>query len=228
MNARNKGDMEEAQRLRERSIENWNKSENAYNNTKKLAPNYVQTHHQLGMLNIKRAEQAARWGELVAAKKYYEEAEKDFRKYRMLDPVFPPNYDRLVQLLLMQGKIDEVIELYKQAIHYNDVIGKTINKVGFPDRVGAFYVSLAKVYLNRVLQTTNDPYSPPKPDVMEALNCFKLATEADPNNPEAWKGYGFLLEKLKRKEESQAAFLKAVSLAPNDPDLKVQSTPSLK
>ena len=50
--------MEESLRLKQKAADMWDKAETAYADTKNLAPNYVQTHHQMGLLFVKRAEQA--------------------------------------------------------------------------------------------------------------------------------------------------------------------------
>jgi tetratricopeptide (TPR) repeat protein len=219
MAARSKGDMEEAQRLKQKAIDMWDKAESAYNDTKKLAPNYVQTHHQMGLLYVKRAEQAAAWGDQALAQKYYDDALANFYKYKMLDPVFPPNYDRIVQILLMRGKIDESIALYKEAIYYNDEVARSIHNRPFSDRLAPLYVSLAKLYYNQIANKPN-AFNPPAPQVQEAIKYFRLATESDPKLLEAWKGLGFLLDKSGQHQEAQAAYRQAVSIAPGDPDLK--------
>src|SRR5262249_27705737 len=149
------------------------------NDTKALAPNYVQTHHQMGLLDVKRAEQSLQWGDVQSSKKYYGEALKNFRLYMGLDPVFPPNYDRIVQILLMDNKIEEAIALYKQALYYNNEVAYSIHKHNFPDRVTGIAVSLAKLYYNQVLTNPN-PFNPPLPQVKEAIKYFKMAVENDP------------------------------------------------
>lgn len=220
LNARAKGDIEEANRLKRKALEMWDKSEAAYVGTKKLAPNYVQTHHQMGLLYVKRAEQAAQWGDMQASREMYQKALENFRLYNMLDPVFVPNFDRIVQILLMDGKIDESIELYKVALHYNDEVGRRIHRTdNFKDRVSAIALSLAKLHFNRASRQTNN-FDPKSPDVDEAIKYFRMSADNAPNNLEAWKGLGFLLERAGRGPEAQAAYQKALEISPNDPDMK--------
>jgi tetratricopeptide (TPR) repeat protein len=225
LNVRGKGDTAEAQRLREKAQKMWDDAEKAYEGTKRLAPNYVQTHHQMGLLNMKRAEQAMQWGDMEKAKALYAESLKNFRLYHQLDPVFPPNYDRMVQILLMDNKYEEAEELYKKALYYNDDVAKSIHKGGFPDRVTAIATSLAKLYFQHARTLANNPFNPLLPQVKEALAYFKLAVEADPKNVEALKGVGFLLNNSGRTQEGQAALQKAKALAPNDPDLQTVPPP---
>lgn len=225
VNARNQGKLEEAQRLRERSNEMWDKSEDAYVATKKLAPNYVQTHHQMGTLYTKRAEQAAFWGEAERARQFYDQAYSHFRLYRMIDPVFPPNYDRMVQILLLDNKYKEAEELYKEAIYYNQEVARSIRNEPFSDRLTHLALSLAKIYYTEAQTLSLNPFQPLLPQVEEALKYFNMAVEHDPKNIEAWKGAGFLLEKMGRKEEAQRVFRKIAELSPNDPDLRFSATP---
>ncbi len=216
--ARARGDMNEAERLKSKTSDMWDKAEEAYNNTKKLAPNYVQTHHQMGLLDSKRAELATQWGDPAQAKLWYQRAYDNFELYRELDPVFAPNYDRLVQLMLMQGKTQEAIELYKQAVYYNFDVILTIHNRYNPDRAPVA-VGLAKLYYNQVANRPN-AFSPPAPEVLEAIKYFKLAATADPTNVEALKGLGFLYEKTGQAALAQQSYQAAMKLAPNDPDLK--------
>jgi tetratricopeptide (TPR) repeat protein/O-antigen ligase len=218
--ARARHDTVEAERLRDKALEMWDKAETAYTNTKKLAPNYVQTHHQMGLLDIKRAELYRDWNDPQKSQMWYQRAYDNFELYRKLDPVFPPNYDRLVQLLLMRGKTKEAIDLYKQAIKYNFDTVYSIHHVYFADRA-PLAVSLAKLYYQQVAQQPN-PFSPPTPEVLEAIKYFELALKADPANLEALKGLGFLYDKIGKHDLAQASYREALKLSPNDPDLKTK------
>jgi tetratricopeptide (TPR) repeat protein len=208
LEARAKGDMNEAQRLRTKSNDLWDKSEEAYNATRKLAPNYVQTHHQVGLLFLKRAEAAQAWGEMEQSRAYYETAYQNFERYRMLDPVFPPNYERMAQILVLKGKTRDAIELMKQGIYYNDVVAKSINKTGYPDRVSSLASGAARLAFNEASNKHKDPFKPVSPEIQEAIQYFRIASEANPKNEEAWKGLAFLLEKSGQPEEARKAVMK--------------------
>lgn len=218
--ARQRGDMNEAARVRTRALEYWDKAEAAYTDTKNLAPNYVQTHHQMGLLYTKRAEQAQLWGETDKSNQYYNTALHNFRLYWMLDPVFPPNIDRMVQILLRSKNYPEIEKLYKLGIHYNGPVGISINKIGHPDSMLTLTLSLAKIYFTQAVEKYKDPFHPVAPEVQEAVKYFQMATEWKPDNPEGWKGLGFLLGRMGKQTESQAALRRALQLSPNDPELK--------
>lgn len=217
VNARNTGNLEEAKRLSEKALEMWTKSEDAYSHTKMLAPNYVQTHHQVGLLMLKRAEQANIAGNLNLAKTYFDEALRNFQHYRIIDPVFPPNYDRIAQILIMRGDYEECIRLYKQGMYYSDVTARGIHNNPFSDRLAPMALSVAKLNLTLANKKSKNPYDPLLPEVEEALTYFKMSAEHDPKSAEAWKGVGFVLERLGKQKEAQEAYLKAHALSPNDP-----------
>jgi tetratricopeptide (TPR) repeat protein len=221
VNAKNRGAMEDALRLREKSNEMWDKAIKAYDETKSLAPNYVQTHHQVGLLYLKRAEQAVAWGESGNAKKNYDEALKNFQFYRMLDPVFPQNYDRMSQIFVIENRLDEAIAIYGEAIHFNDAIPRSIYGIPYNERLGSFYVSVGKLYFTKAQQLARDPFHPIQPHVNDALDNFKKALAADPKNVDALKGMGFLLDHMGQRQEAQAVWGRAHALAPDDPDFKI-------
>jgi tetratricopeptide (TPR) repeat protein len=220
LEARRKGDMSEANRLKDRALEEWDLCEKAYESTKELAPNYVQTHHQLGLLYVKRAELAREWGDQAKMKEYYQKALHHFMLYKMLDPVFPPNYDRIVQILLMDGKYDECIKLYKEAIHYNGEVARAINVFGYPERVCDMSVSLARVYMSQANSIAPDPFHPKLKQIDEAISVLEDGVKLFPKNIDAWKLLGLLHERSGEAAKAQEAYRKALELNPKDPDLK--------
>jgi hypothetical protein len=222
--ARQKGDMQTAERLRQKALEMWDKGEVAYSETKELAPNYVQTHHQMGLLNVKRAEAAFIWGDPQKGEAYYDEAYKHFRLYNIIDPVFPPNHHRMVQILLRRKEYDEAKRLYEQAIFHNKDTSTAIRTAPDSHRSGELGVSLAKVYFteaqDKARAKNQDPFQAYPELIEEALKWFKFATDLQPDNVDGWKGQGFMLERMGRHAEAQAAYRKALQLSPNDPELK--------
>ncbi|MBI4064467.1 MAG: tetratricopeptide repeat protein [Elusimicrobia bacterium] len=82
-----------------------------------LAPNYVQMHHHVGNLFLKRAE----WGighsespEVIRG--FYEEAVRRYRLYQGIDPVYADNYYRLAFALVRLGRFQEAQEELKKRI----------------------------------------------------------------------------------------------------------------
>lgn len=90
-----------------------------YNEVRRLSPNYVQMHHQVGNLHLRRAQ----WAMDPANHRPPEEVEhfldlalNRFRLYEQIDPVFPPNYYRMGQIYLMRKQYDLAIKTYEDLI----------------------------------------------------------------------------------------------------------------
>lgn len=88
----------------------------AYDEVRKLAPNYVQMHHQVGALHMKRAEWAFNRGQPQEAQKYLEKALVRFKLYEAIDPVFPPNYYRMGQIYMILKRYPEAVKAYEDLI----------------------------------------------------------------------------------------------------------------
>jgi tetratricopeptide (TPR) repeat protein len=220
LQARARGDVAEANRLKERTLDMWNKSEAAYERLRKIAPNYVQMHHQLGLLYVKRAELYAQFGETEKVAPSYQTAYQHFMLYHQIDPVFPPNYDRLVHILLMDKNFDEAARLYKKAIHYNEDIAESIRTSSFADRVAELSTSLGKLLYTQAQHLASDPFNPRLSQVDEAIEYLTKAVENNPQSSDAWKALGFLQARAGLEAQSQESLRRALQLAPNDPELK--------
>lgn len=97
-----------------------------YGDVWKLAPNYVQSHHQAGMIYFKwgtdeknRADQARQKGDMAAAAAHekakidlWQKAIAEFEKYRTIDPVFPLNYYREATIFIQMGDYDNAARIY--------------------------------------------------------------------------------------------------------------------
>ena len=87
-----------------------------YDEVRKLAPNYVQMHHQIGNLHLRRAEFATNNGHPEEAAKYLEMAMTRFKLYFQVDPVFPPNYYRMAQVHMIRKEFDLAAKTYQALI----------------------------------------------------------------------------------------------------------------
>src|SRR3569832_2236110 len=90
-----------------------------YNEVRRLSPNYVQMHHQVGNLHLRRAQ----WAQAPANHRPPEEVQRylalsirRFRMYEAIDPVFPPNFYRMAQVYILERKHDEAIKTYERFI----------------------------------------------------------------------------------------------------------------
>lgn len=87
-----------------------------YEEVRKLAPNYVQMHHQIGNLHLRRAEWATNNGRPEEAEKYLDMAMTRFRLYYQIDPVFAPNFYRMAQIHMIRKQYDEAVKTYQAFI----------------------------------------------------------------------------------------------------------------
>jgi putative inorganic carbon (HCO3(-)) transporter len=87
-----------------------------YDEVRKLAPNYVQMHHQIGNLHLRRAEWATNNGRPEEAQKYLAAALIRFKLYYQVDPVFAPNFYRMAQIYMIRKEYDLAIKTYQALI----------------------------------------------------------------------------------------------------------------
>lgn len=90
-----------------------------YNEVRRLSPNYVQMHHQVGNLHMRRAQWAsdpANHRPPEEAERYLDLAMTRFRLYQAVDPVFAPNYYRIAQIYMMRKQYDKAVETYEALI----------------------------------------------------------------------------------------------------------------
>ncbi|MDI6641543.1 MAG: O-antigen ligase family protein, partial [Elusimicrobiota bacterium] len=77
-----------------------------------LAPNYVQSHHQAGLVYLKLGDNARQRGDIQKAKEYWQNAIYRFERYHAIDPIFAQNYYRLAWIYLQLGELDKAEETY--------------------------------------------------------------------------------------------------------------------
>ncbi len=88
----------------------------AYEEVRARAPNYVQMHHQVGVLYLKRGDWHMRNGREEEGQRDWDMALKRFEMYRNLDPIFPPNFYRMGQIYMARRQYDKAIEMYQAQI----------------------------------------------------------------------------------------------------------------
>ncbi|MCX7905700.1 MAG: tetratricopeptide repeat protein [Elusimicrobiales bacterium] len=88
-----------------------------YEKVRKLAPNYVQMHYQMGTLYFKMGEYFRNNGDLQNAINYYDKALYRFSIYQNLDPVFPYTFFRKAQIYIIKGDFKKAEEEYLNYIN---------------------------------------------------------------------------------------------------------------
>ena len=92
--------------------DDYERASDAYAEVRANAPNYVQMHHQMGVLHLKKADYERSLGNQAQAEKELDAALHWFQMYRNIDPVFPPNYFRMGQVYMIRRQYDKAIEVY--------------------------------------------------------------------------------------------------------------------
>jgi O-antigen ligase/tetratricopeptide (TPR) repeat protein len=166
-----------------------------YNEVRRLSPNYVQMHHQVGALHMKRAQYASDQHHPEEAEKYLDMAMTRFRLYEQIDPVFPPNYHRIAQIYLIRKDYASAIKTYEALI--------AAEKCGVEPRL------LDKPLLRRSI-LAYQPYN-----LEDGHYVHRHANLALPDEgAENWTALANAYYMAGRLEESEHAYLMALSLKP--------------
>ncbi|MBI3297438.1 MAG: O-antigen ligase family protein [Elusimicrobia bacterium] len=98
------------------SRDDFERALDSYEQVRGKAPNYVQMHHQVGILYLKRADWERSQSRPAEAEKYVDLALARFRLYTMHDPVFAPNWHRIAEIHLTRQQYDQAIDAYKNLL----------------------------------------------------------------------------------------------------------------
>ncbi|HOX22320.1 MAG TPA: O-antigen ligase family protein [Elusimicrobiales bacterium] len=88
-----------------------------YEHLRRMAPNYVQMHYQVGELYMRLAKYQLEQGESQKAKESLDKALKRFELYHNLDPVFPYTYYMRGNIYTGRGELDRAEKEFYSAIH---------------------------------------------------------------------------------------------------------------
>lgn len=164
--------------------DDFERAEAAYQQVLDKAPNYVQTHHQRGVLYFKRGQYEMDHGHPDEAKRYWDEAIHQFRKYQNLDPVFFPNYMRLAQVYISEKRIDDAIEVYNEYLDAKACVVHRHDNPPTPDATEA-YALLGNAYMM-------------KGDLRQAQQDYVRALQLDPNNSYARQNLQYLYQQAQK------------------------------
>jgi len=186
--------------------DDYERALDAYDGVRRLSPNYVQMHHQVGNLHMKRAEWAAQNGRAQEVDLYLHRALTRFKLYETIDPVYGPNFLRMGQVYMTQKNYTAAAEAYNQLIKADkcavnpkliskDYLRETIlsyqtyvNEFGIKYPVHRHesveaYISLANA--NFMLERW-----------IEAEKAYRNALRFDPNNNDVKRNLSALYQKM--------------------------------
>jgi O-antigen ligase/Tfp pilus assembly protein PilF len=84
-----------------------------YQDVWELAPNYVQSHHQAGIVYLKLGSYFRGLNNEEKAVYYFNKALECFWKYHKIDPIFPVNYQRMAWVYIQLGNMEMAEKMYK-------------------------------------------------------------------------------------------------------------------
>ncbi|OIO01117.1 MAG: hypothetical protein AUJ51_08805 [Elusimicrobia bacterium CG1_02_56_21] len=157
----------------------------SYEAVRKIAPNYVQMHHQVGTLYMKMHDYMMNSGKPKEAQEFLDKALARFNLYENLDPVYAANYYRKAQIYIMRRDLKSAEREYLNNINAWKCYVKDHNHGN-----AEAYTTLANV------QYALGKYS-------EAVANYRLALQKDPN-----------FEQARRNLPIAAARLPAAQLSP--------------
>jgi tetratricopeptide (TPR) repeat protein len=172
--------------------DDYERALDAYERVRRLSPNYVQMHHQVGALHMKRAQWAVDHGHPEEGPVYLEKALNRFRMYEQIDPVFPPNYFRMGQIYMIEKRFAEAAKAYEDAIK--------------AEKCAVDPGLISTPFLRSTILAYQDYVS--EPGIPYPVHRHESA-EAYTNLANAY----FLLDRL---EDSEQAFRRALALEPNN------------
>lgn len=152
----------------------------AYEKVRNIAPNYVQMHHQVGLLYMKMADHYRKQGKPDVMREYQDKALARFNLYHNLDPVFTLNYYRKAQVHISRGEFDKAKAEYVAYINAEECYVKD-HKHETPE----VYTNLAN------LEHMTGKFA-------EAETHYKKALELNPNYSSAKKNLQSLYQKWRR------------------------------
>jgi O-antigen biosynthesis protein len=163
-------------------IQQWSRAALCYQKTVQYNPQHVQACHELG--------------EVLSQQQKWSDAVKAYRQAIALKTEISWSYNNLGYALIQLARWSEAIPAYRQAIklnpdfpwsYYN--LAEAYSKLDRWTEAIAVYQQAVKLQadLPQVQQKLGDAfYRRSQQDRQRALDCFTLAIEQDPHNPEAY------------------------------------------
>lgn len=198
-----------------------------YKDVWKLAPDYVQSHHQAGLIFLKAGEDEKRLEDEARAKGdkkaalAHENKKKDlwnmalgeFRKYEEIDPIFPLNYYRMAWIYVQLGQPDKAEQTYLDHVNYPPKLLKPPHSIWVENWGKRRAEEHAETYVNLGnLEFTQNKLN-------AAAGYYQKALEEDPNTINAAKNLAVLYGRLGKMDKVKEMWYKAKDISPQDPDV---------
>jgi tetratricopeptide (TPR) repeat protein len=206
-----------------------------------IAPNYVQSHHQAGLVHLKKgaddkaaAVKAQEAGQMAQANRMFMEVENDwkkalfyFQKYHDIDPVFEPNYARkawvkvqLSDLARMRGDsaaaeryLDDAENDYKESLGAW-VCGAPENNVMHENWHQNHRHFSGEMFENLGnLRFMRGRFA-------QSAKAFRMAAWKDPGNARIWKNLALAAGRAGDNQGALMAWRKVQQLNPADSDVQ--------
>ncbi|MEI8217869.1 MAG: O-antigen ligase family protein [Elusimicrobiota bacterium] len=199
-----------------------------YEDVWSLAPNYVQSRHQAGLIYLKGgedektlAEQSLKKGDTRAAqehesrkKELWRKALIEFERYRKLDPIFPINYYRMAWIYLQLGESDKAESVYKDHLNFPATLQRPPHNAWVED----WSVRRSGEYAETTINLGNIRFM--RNDLAGAQKYYEAAIQLNPSAIVAMKNLAIIFGRTGRRDLVEQMWLKIRSIAPQDPDVQ--------
>jgi len=216
-----------------------------YEDVWRLAPNYVQSYHQAGLVHLKLGDYYRQKGDIERAYKEWDRAIYKFERYHAIDPIFAQNYHRIAWIYIQKGELDKAEETYWRHIYTKDELFKpgsdekewVSQQMGHPAKTVPEWCRTHKGIYHSLFREDwgvrrNNEYSETyfnlgnlyylRHDLRKASEYYRKAVELWPSNVAAWKNLASVYSQMGRTDMSRDVWLKLMEVAPNDPDVRAR------
>ncbi|HNT97457.1 MAG TPA: tetratricopeptide repeat protein [Elusimicrobiales bacterium] len=151
--------------------DDYERAMDSYEHVRSIAPNYVQMHHQVGLLYMKMHDHLRAQGREKEAQEFLDKALARFGLYENLDPVFTYNYYRKAQIYISRRRYDAAEREY-----LNNITAWKCHVEGHDHGTPEAYTNLGNLY-----------YISGRPG--KAVEAFASALALDPASEPALRNY---------------------------------------
>jgi tetratricopeptide (TPR) repeat protein len=199
-----------------------------YEDVWSLAPNYVQSHHQAGLIYLKWGEDEKHLADEALSKHdtrsaqqhdqqkklLWQKALAEFERYRDIDPIFPVNYYRIAWIYTQLGQLDKAEAAYKDHLCFPDKLKYPPYNAWVEDWMSRRSEEYAEtnVNLGNLCFMRNN--------LAGAQQYYEEAVRLNPAAIVAMKNLAVIYGKNGQRDRAGQMWMKIRSIAPQDPDVQ--------